>query len=110
MTSLMPETIEPVTGTLPFPKAKRKGWTQLQVAGLVHRHAKGETVSDEEREKLIDLGLVAKPQKASLSVATSAEVDEGVLGLYDALVEPERTLAIRYAIKALTALLPKRSK
>jgi hypothetical protein len=120
MTSLMPETIEPATGTLPLPKVKygrkrsRASWTGTQIALLVHTHLSGLPYHSDSghtptecEAKLIALGIVAKPKKASLGVPAQSLVDEA-LSVFDEFEDPERTLAIRYAIKALTALLPKR--
>jgi len=120
MTSLMPETIEPATGTLPLPKAKkaRKNWTQAEVGAFVSAFVeRGKAVvrgdyperfsADEAAGKLRELGLLEKPSKPILMTSDREIVDDAIADmLYEA--EPERTLQIRYAIKALTALLPKR--
>jgi hypothetical protein len=110
MTSLMPETIKPATGTLPLPKAKtpRKSWTQAEVVALVLRYQETGTVTGEEQAKLISLGILTRPEKAALT-NEEREATDSVLGFFERSGEPQRTLAIRYAIKALSALLPKRA-
>jgi len=109
MTSLMPETIEPATGTLPLPKAKkaRVSWTHAQVAGLFKRHYAGEPLTAGEHAKLVELGLIAKPDKPTLGPGFIEDLDDFIRGTlpHD---EPLRSLAVRASIKALTALLPKR--
>lgn len=95
-------------------KAKRKAWTQAEVASLVRslntdvpdtwalNHTR-----DEAEAKLIELGIISKPAKPELS-----EIERDILknAIVDMLYEedPTRTLQIRYAIKSLQALLPKR--
>jgi hypothetical protein len=105
MTSLMPETIEPVTGTLPLPKAKRprKSWTQAEVVALVLRYQETGRVTGEEHVKLISLGIVAKPSRETLEGQTASEIR---LALDDLIPpeDPQRTLAIRYAFKHLQSL------
>jgi hypothetical protein len=111
MTSLMPETIEPATGTLPLPKAKkaRVSWTQAAVADLVLRSVDpGFAATAVEHAKLVELGMRRKPERPTLIPAFQGLVDEALTAALDELPEPQRALAIRYAIKALTALLPKR--
>jgi hypothetical protein len=60
------------------------------------------------RAKLVELGLMEKPQKPTLTEVETADVD-ATLERITAMVEPHRTLAIRYAIDSLKALLPKRA-
>jgi hypothetical protein len=110
----MPETIEPATGTLPLPKAKRvrKSWTQAEVAGLVHGFAsrknyEGPRPGDEVEAKLLELGLIPKKEKPSLSAIEQGEIDD-MLDYFRAVDGNHPTLAIRYALKHLQSLLPKR--
>ena len=97
-----------MTITLEAPvKTKRKNWTQVQVAHLVRRHLENTPVSAEETAKLVELGLVQKPGKPSLTNASQSTVEDFLASL-KTFAEPQRTLSARYAIKALTALLPKK--
>lgn len=97
-------------------KAKRRGWTQAQVAELVRSHTSGVMVShdllpfsgDERVAKLVELGLVAKPSKPTLEDHNKVK-PMNLVGDLEKLPEPQRTLAVRYAIRSLQALLPKRS-
>ena len=129
MTSLMPETIEPATGgsaggpggTLPLPKAKygrkksRVTWTQAEIVDLVSAFGRGDPGWSSERHsqneanaKLVALGLVAKAAKPVLTEGFVQDVAAFIdASVYD--YEPERTLQIRYAIKRLQELLPKRA-
>jgi len=98
----MPETLE---------KPKRKSWTQSDVAALVQLFmigGIGTIVAASDRAKLIELGLIAKPEKPALDEEHQQYVDDFVIG-FDVLKDPQATLAIRYAIKSLQALLPKRA-
>ena len=93
-------------------EGRRKSWTQANVAALVtaFHTPKGPGTSDfSERDvaKLIELGLVAKPQKPTLTEDAHAIVDKAVGSIHH-LPEPQRTLALRHAIKSLQAFLPKR--
>jgi len=106
----MPETLEKPG------KTKRKGWTQAHVAELVRAHGLGVMVgqdllpfsSDERHAKLVSLGFVAKPERPVLNEEVQLEVD-GMIFSLTRLPEPQQPLAIRYAIKSLQALLPKRA-
>jgi len=102
----MPETLEKPG------KTKRKGWTQAEVAALVRSYEKCQPNDvlmfefperfgfDKSIAKLVALG-VAKPEpKATLSRDAQEQLDDYVLGLTE-LLEPQKTLAIRYAIKSL---------
>lgn len=95
---------------------KRAVWTQAEVATLVAGFdARTGAIGampvrfsrDEAVAKLIALGLVAKPEKASLTVGERESV-ELVLHDFTDWAEPARTLAIRHALKTLQGLLPKR--
>lgn len=59
------------------------------------------------RAKMIDLGLIAKPVKPALDASHEAAIDADLS--FRKWDEPHRTLAIRYAIKSLQAMLPKRA-
>jgi hypothetical protein len=112
MTSLMPETIEPATGTLPLPKAKkaRVSWTQAAVADLVLRSVEpGFDATVVEHAKLVELGMRRKPAKVTLDGHVQSLVDEMLATVAGELEDPQRTLAIRYAIKVFTDALPKRA-
>jgi hypothetical protein len=111
MTSLMPETIEPATGTLPLPKAKtpRKSWTQAEVVALVLRYQETGTVTGEEQAKLIELGIIPKAEKPALRGDFQEKIDGYVDAINHFPNEGQRLLGIRHAIKALSALLPKRA-
>lgn len=115
-TSLLPEPLAAVKPE-PKPVKKRVSWTQAEVVALVQSHAKspanladlsapGRTHA-ECVAKVIALGLVAKPEKAALEAGTRTIADHALSYFVD-LDEPQLTLAIRYAIKSLQALLPKR--
>ena len=119
MTSLMPETIEPATGTLPLPKAKkaRTSWTQAEVALLVQDHVSGcglgssgnlGHTASECQAKLAALGLVEKPEPVTLDPLTATEIR---LSLDDLIPpeDPQRTLAVRYLLQRVQSLLPKRA-
>jgi hypothetical protein len=125
MTTLAPETIplakSPNSPAYedPAPKAARKpraSWTQADVAQLAAAHAVGARpllIGDHGAEactaKLIELGLLEKTTyKVVLSDDQRFEVDGSLEG-FTGWDEPQRTLAVRYAIKALSALLPKRA-
>lgn len=108
-TSFLPEPPTPVVPE-PVVKAKRKSWTQPEIVALVtafHTQTGASDFSERDTAKLIELGLVAKPEKAGLTASMQSQV-ESVLQGFGLLPEPDRTLMTRYAIKQLQALLPKR--
>jgi hypothetical protein len=105
MTTLAPETI-PVASTPQKPK--RKSWTQAEVVALVLRYQETGTVTGEEQAKLTELGIIPKPTKVTLTRAVEAQADHAV-AYFEDMPEGQKALAIRYAIKALSALLPKRA-
>jgi hypothetical protein len=113
----MPETIEPVTGTLPLPKAvkpRRVMWTDADLAALILSFHEGERYEgrfskEKARAKLIKLGLLAKDEKPTLSQEWRDYIGDVYETLY-ALGDPERTLAVQHALERLRSLLPKRSK
>lgn len=112
MSTMFPEPVavaEPPVALAVRRKPNRKSWTQASVADLVLRFsaAPGFAATAEERAKLIELGLMAKPEKAALDDEDRLTVDE-CLGVLVRTHEPQRTLMLRYAIKQLQALLPKR--
>ena len=96
-------------------KAVRKTWTQAHVALLVREHAGAGSADaeklpftvDERRAKLIELGLVARDPRPVLHEDLRSQLTVYVERM-GALAEPQRTLAVRYAIRSLQALLPKR--
>jgi hypothetical protein len=99
-------------------EGRRKSWTQAEVATLVtHFHTKadaraivgawGSRSAAEVNAKLTQLGLVAKPQKPRLTEDAHTVVDKAVGSIHH-LPEPQRTLALRHAIKSLQAFLPKK--
>jgi hypothetical protein len=98
----------------PAVKRARRGWTQAQVAVLVGAHARGVSAAtltgrsaEECTAKLIELGLEKKPEPVVLTDA-HREYVEKFAGALGGLPEPQRTLAVRHAVKSLSALLPKR--
>ena len=107
----VPETLERPT------KTRRKSWTQAEVAELVtHFHtalvgspagAYGERSAAEVNAKLIELGLLEKPEKPTLPDDYRKDIDDALAVIADSH-EPMRTLAIRYTLRSLKALLPKR--
>jgi hypothetical protein len=101
-------------------KPTRRIWRGAEIAELCkHFDHKTKTLhganltrfsQEEVVDKLIDLGLVEKPAKATLSQDSRDSVDAFIdVAIVKTLAEPERTLAARYAIKQLSALLPKRT-
>lgn len=115
-TSLLPEPLAAVKPE-PKPVKKRVSWTQAEVVALVQSHAKspanladlsapGRTHA-ECVAKVIALGLVAKPEKAELTLHQTATIDGALLEFIE-WDEPQLTLALRYALKNLQAMLPKR--
>lgn len=87
---------------------KRASWTQNAVASLVFRSTQpGFAATAPEHAKLVELGLRQKPEKPTLALADREIVDDAIADmLFEE--EPTRTLQVRYAIKHLQALLPKR--
>jgi hypothetical protein len=59
------------------------------------------------RDKMIELELIAKPTKPTLDADQEAAIDADLT--FCEWEEPQRTLAIRYAIKTLQEMLPKRA-
>lgn len=91
-------------------------WLHAEIAVLAREHAKNpdhlphfdrHTPAD-TRDKAIELGLIEKQVKPELTADQIKTVDDDLSSLRE-WIEPQRTLAIRYAIAQLTALLPKRS-
>lgn len=96
----------------------RATWTHAQVAALVKDVADagpppapitayGHT-ADEVTAKLIELGLIPKPEKVALNAQTKKNLDALTANVAE-LAEPQRTLAARYTIAALRELLPTRA-
>lgn len=99
----MPEVLEKPA------KTKRNSWTQNDVASLVYRSTQaGFTATASEHAKLVELGLRQKPAKPMLHAGIRESADMAIADLA-ATDEPQRTLVIRYALKSLQALLPKRT-
>jgi len=88
-------------GTLPLPKAKtkRKNWTQAEVVALVLRYQETGTVTGEEQAKLIELGIIPKPEKVTLTRAVQVQADHA-LAYFEEMPDGQRPLAIRYAAQA----------
>lgn len=90
---------------------KRETWTHAAVAELVRKHqtyGDAATYSPREQAKLVELGLVAKTAPVVLSEDQLRDVEDG-LDNFRGWDEPQRTLAVRYAIAKLRELLPKRT-
>jgi hypothetical protein len=62
-----------------------------------------------EHAKLVELGMRRKPAKVTLDGHVQSLVDEMLATVAGELEDPQRTLAIRYAIKVFTDALPKRA-
>ena len=107
MTTLAPETIPPAPVAVKA-KKPRSSWTQAEVADLVKRFVSGEELSGAECTKLEDLGMMEKPAKPTLTNAVKVQADHAV-SYFEDMPKEQKALAIRYAIKALSALLPKRA-
>lgn len=112
MSTMFPEpvaVVEPPAALAVRRKPNRKSWTQASVADLVLRFsaAPGFAATADERAKLIELGLIPKPEKAALPEQARHAIDLTIGGFHQ-VSEPDRTMGIRYAIKQLQALLPKR--
>jgi hypothetical protein len=60
------------------------------------------------RAKLVELELMPKPAKPALSPNESDIVNKAILTFVE-WKEPQKTLAVRYAIETLQAMLPKRA-
>lgn len=118
-TTLLPEPLSPVAPS-PVAKAKRKNWTQMEAAAFVRSFdqcaaGNAETIKyperftpEEAQAKLVALGVVKRePTRPALPAPHMDVIDEftRVVGTLD---ESYRTLGVRYAIKSLQALLPKR--
>lgn len=95
-------------------KKTRNSWTQGEVAALVHGFASrqnylGTRTPTEVEAKLLELGLIPKAEKPGLTPEQMEEIDTSIESrTWQFWDEPQRTLAVRYAIKSLQALLPKR--
>lgn len=97
-------------------RKKRSVWSQAEVARLLTAHVEGREEwvavgrpAAECRAKLIELGLVQREPKPVLAEGHRRSLDEMAYKL-GALAEPQRTLAVRYAVSSLRALLPKRER
>jgi hypothetical protein len=119
---------DPKTTAAPKPRKPRATWTHVEVANLLTDfHAAGlegvETRADptarepryglhdadSAKAKLIELGLVAKPEKPVLGEHHIADVEQFVKNVA-ALSEVNRILSARLAIAKLRELLPKRER
>jgi hypothetical protein len=122
---------DPKTTAAPASPKKRKlalKWSHLEVGALVadfHAHGlegvekRADPTAREPRyglhdaesakAKLIELGLVAKPEKPVISKAATEFVGEFVTTV-DGFEGPDRVLAARLAIMSLRELLPKRER
>jgi hypothetical protein len=65
--------------------------------------------AESAKAKLIELGLVAKPEKPVLEAEGKAIADNAVAAI-NAIDEPQRTLMVRYMLAQLRELLPKREQ
>lgn len=124
-TSLLPEPLpkgivmDPLASSPePKPVKKRVSWTQAEVVALVQSHAKspanladlsapGRTHA-ECVAKVIALGLVEKPQKATLDADKLADTHTRLADLFEEYVPEQREMAVRHVIKELQSMLPKR--
>jgi len=119
---------DPKTTAAPKPARKpRATWTHVEVANLLtdFHHGGLENVekradplnsdryglhdAESAKAKLIELGLVAKPEKPVLDASLANGVDKWVT-IVGEFIEPQRTLAARYAIAKLRELLSKRER
>lgn len=103
-------------------KYKRRPWTGAQIAVLTQHFCHGgleKTLAaypaaehHRVRAKLVELGLVPKAPKPTLSLGLKKQADGYVEDLKrEAKADPTQAiLAARYAIKELAALLPQRKK
>lgn len=110
-TSFLPEPPTPVAEVAPFQpvKAKRKSWTQTMVAELVFCSTQpGFIANAEQHAKLVELGLRKKPPKPSLDDFDRETLNEFVAAVAGYGDDSGQQLPVRYAIKQLQALLPKR--
>lgn len=107
-TSLLPEPLAPVVAEKPKERKARIVWTQAQVVALVSgKGSTGHTVA-EENAKLVALGLVEKPQKATLDADKLADTHTRLADLFEEYVPEQREMAVRHVIKELQSMLPKR--
>jgi hypothetical protein len=72
------------------------------------KNYEGPRTGDEVEAKLLELALIPKKEKPSLSALEQDDLDSAIKAMLDDFAEPQYSLAIRYAIKTLTECLPKR--
>jgi hypothetical protein len=96
-------------------KPTRRAWKQAEVAVLVTAFHKGDMAprldrsAAEAEAKLIELGLLSKPEKTAITQDDIEGVDQVIRSMFE-YDEARRVLVARYLIKRLGELLPKRVK
>jgi hypothetical protein len=118
---------DPKTPAAPKPRKPRATWSHMEVSVLLidfqthglegvmkradplNSDRYGLHDADSAKAKLIELGLVAKPEKPVISKGAEEAVG-GFVALVNGFNGPDRVLAARLAIMSLRELLPKREQ